>query len=342
MLKAFSNATLATQHRLDDSRPEIKACPRFIRTRRHSSGVASTLGVLPCGKIADPLALEGDRPAAMMTNWNEGAPDDSVSEDREGPRKRANPIIVTTSWDDGHPLDLRLAEMLRARVLPGTFFIPLAGPDGKPTLCPGDLRSLQAEGFEIGAHTVSHRTLAPLKGELLWTEVHRSKQVLEHMLGHKVSMFCYPKGSYNQRTIRAVEKAGFEGARTVQMLSRSLAFKRFEMPTTLQAYPHTPLTYLKNLGKQCNFLGLYRYVSDLHRCKNWVQLGKKLFDQVLREGGIWHLYGHSWELEDLNLWEQLAEMLDYVADRPGVAYVTNGQMLRQSSVQPQLPRLATA
>ena len=248
-----------------------------------------------------------------------------------------NPIIVTTSWDDGHPLDLRLAEMLRARALPGSFFVPLAGPDGKPTLCPDDLRSLKAEGFEIGAHTVSHRALAPLTGELLWTEVHRSKQVLEDVLGHNVSMFCYPKGSYNQRTIRAVEKAGFEGARTVRMLSRSLAFKRYEMPTTLQAYPHTPLIYLKNLGKQRDFLGLYRYGTKLRQCENWVQLGKNLFDQVLREGGIWHLYGHSWELEELSLWEQLAEILDYVARRPGAAYVTNGQLLHLPFVQQQLP-----
>jgi peptidoglycan-N-acetylglucosamine deacetylase len=265
-----------------------------------------------------------------------------LSEDRAGPRTPANLIIVTTSWDDGDPLDLRLAEMLCVRALPGSFFVPLAGPDGKPTLCPGDLRSLQAEGFEIGAHTVSHRTLAPLKGEQLWTEVHRSKDVLENMLGHNVPMFCYPKGSYNQRTIRAVEKAGFEGARTVRMLSRSLAFKRYEMPTTVQAYPHTPLNYLRNLGKQGDFPSLYRYVTDLHRCENWAQLGKKLFDQVLRQGGIWHLYGHSWELEELSLWDQLAELLDYIAGRPGVAYLTNGQVLRQPFVQQQLPKLATA
>jgi peptidoglycan/xylan/chitin deacetylase (PgdA/CDA1 family) len=260
----------------------------------------------------------------------------NLSEDRAGLAKVSNPIIVTTSWDDGDPLDLRLAEMLRTKAVRGSFFVPLTGPDGRPTLGPGDLRSLQGEGFEIGAHTVSHRTLAPLRGEQLWTEVHRSKEVLENMLGHNVPMFCYPKGSYNQWTIRAVEKAGFEGARTVRMLSRGLRFKRYEMPTTLQAFPHTPLNYLRNLGKQGDFPSFYSYVTDLRACENWVQLGQKLFDRVLREGGIWHLYGHSWELEELNLWERLSEMLDYVAGRPGVTYLTNGQVLRQPSVQQQL------
>jgi hypothetical protein len=253
-----------------------------------------------------------------------------------------NPIIVTSSWDDGHPLDLRIAEMLRARALPGTFYVSLAGPDGKPTLGAGDLRSLNAEGFEIGAHTVSHRTLAGLTGQPLWMEVHRSKQLLEEMLGQTISMFCYPKGSYDQQTIRAVEKAGYEGARTVRMLGRTLTFKRYEMPTTVQAFPHPPLNYLKNLGKRRDFAGLYRYVTGLHRCVNWVALGKKLFNEVLREGGIWHIYGHSWEIEETNLWDQLTEMLDYVSHRPGVTYATNGQVLRLPSVQQQLSKRAEA
>jgi peptidoglycan-N-acetylglucosamine deacetylase len=274
-----------------------------------------------------------------VTNRISESTDTQVLQERVAIGDAAYPIIVTTSWDDGDPLDLHLAEMLRERALPGSFFVPLTGPDGKPTLCPSDLRSLQAEGFEIGAHTVSHRVLAPLKGDQLWTEVHRSKYVLEAMLGQEVPMFCYPKGSYNRRTIRAVEKAGFEGARTVRMLSHALDFKSYEMPTTVQAYPHAPINYLRNLGKQGDFPSFYRYVTDLRGCESWVQLGKKLFDQVLLEGGIWHLYGHSWELEDLNLWEQLAEMLDYVAHRPEVTYLVNGQVVRhrkgrQDSPQP--------
>jgi hypothetical protein len=250
----------------------------------------------------------------------------------------ANPIIVTSSWDDGHPLDLRVAAMLRARGLPATFYVSLASPDGKPLLGACDLRSLNAEGFEIGAHTVSHRVLAGLSGQPLWMEVRRSKQLLEEMLEEAVCMFCYPKGSYDRRTIRAVEKAGYEGARTVEMLSHRLTFKRYEMPTTVQAFPHRLINYAKNLGKRRKFVDLYRYLSGLRTCVNWVALGKKLFDDVLQEGGIWHLYGHSWEVEEMNLWNQLAEMLDYISRRPGVTYATNGQLLRLPFVHPRLSK----
>ena len=272
-----------------------------------------------------------------MINRSLESTDKHFSDGPAGKTNHSRSIIVTTSWDDGDPLDLGLAEMLRERGLPGTFFVPLTGPYGKPTLRPGDLRTLQAEGFEIGAHTVSHRCLAPLKGEELWKDVRNSKCVLEDMLGEEVPMFCYPNGSYNRRTIRAVEKAGFEGARTVRMLNHSPAFNAYEMPTTVQAYPHTPLAYLRNLGKQGDLAGLYGYVTDLRRCKNWVQLGKRLFDKVLAEGGIWHLYGHSWELEALNVWDELAEILDYVARRPGVSYLLNAQVVRQRAVLNQVP-----
>ena len=32
---------------------------------------------------------------------------------------------ITTSWDDGHPLDLRVAELLAKYGLQGTFYVPM-------------------------------------------------------------------------------------------------------------------------------------------------------------------------------------------------------------------------
>ena len=58
------------------------------------------------------------------------------------------PRIVTTSWDDEAPLHLKVAELLRARALPGTFYIPPIGYDGCRTLGSGHLRLLTSKGFE--------------------------------------------------------------------------------------------------------------------------------------------------------------------------------------------------
>lgn len=239
-----------------------------------------------------------------------------------------NQTIVMTSWDDGDPQDLRLAEMLREAGVAATFYIPIFGEGGKRILAPGDIRDLALEGFEVGAHSMTHPVLSDLHGKRLWVEVYECKEVLEHILGREVQMFCYPRGRYNQEVLEAVRKAGYHGARTTRMLCQQLSFNSFEIPTTLQAFPHDSLTYYKNLGKRRDLPGLYKYVTELRRFHSWVELGKTLFDQALQEGGIWHLYGHSWEIEELGLWDDLRRMLDYVRNRPGVIYASNSQALQ--------------
>ena len=66
----------------------------------------------------------------------------------------------------------------------------------------------------------------------------------------------------------------------------------------------------------------------------WVDLARLLFDTVLENGGVWHLYGHSWEIHELNLWEELRIVLDFVSNRPGVLYLCNGSVVRLGAMQP--------
>ena len=68
-------------------------------------------------------------------------------------------LAITTSWDDGHPLDLRIAELLTKYDLQGTFYVPLH--NSRPTMSPAQIREL-AGSFEIGAHTVNHVRLTSL------------------------------------------------------------------------------------------------------------------------------------------------------------------------------------
>jgi peptidoglycan/xylan/chitin deacetylase (PgdA/CDA1 family) len=238
-----------------------------------------------------------------------------------------NRTIVVTSWDDGSPQDLKIAELLQDAGLAATFYVPIFGSDGRQTLLPEDLRSLASRRFEVGAHTMTHAVLSDLRGQRLWVEVNECKQVLQQILGCEVPMFCYPRGRFNQEVLETVRRAGYCGARTTRMLCSRGPFNTFEMPTTLQAYPHDSLTYYKNLSKRRDLPGLYRYVRELSHLRSWVELGKKLFDQVLLEGGVWHLYGHSWEIDELGIWDDLKEMVDYVRQRPGVTYATNSQVL---------------
>ena len=237
------------------------------------------------------------------------------------------PVFVTTSWDDDDRAGLKVAELLTTLGLRGTFYVPTWRLEQDSRFSASDLRTLFEAGFEIGAHSVSHPLLDELDAKELKHEIGECKKVLEQILAAEVPMFCYPKGRFNAQVESALRLAGYKGARTTQMLTSGIDFDRFAVPTTIQAYPHARSNYVRNLIRQGALPVLFNALPDLIRFKDWLQLGKTAFDRVLRHGGMWHLYGHPWEIEKLGLWEQLKEMLEYVRNRSEVRYVTNGQLV---------------
>lgn len=229
--------------------------------------------------------------------------------------------IVTTSWDDGDYADVKVAELLKSRGVRGTFYVPINYR--KRALDHSQLRSLASEGFEIGAHGFSHKILSRLHPKALVEEIVPCRPVLEDVIGREVRMFCYPCGRYDASVVRALREAGYWGARTVHMLATRPATNAFEIPTTLQMFPHSWSTYLKNVARAHRLECLQTFLVQRRRLQSWLALAKTLFDLVLENGGIWHLYGHSWEIDNLGLWADLGEILDYVGGRNGVSYVSN-------------------
>ena len=89
------------------------------------------------------------------------------------------PCIVTTSWDDGSKLDLRLAELLEKHGVKGTFYVPRSYLD--EPLQGSDIVALDEE-FEIGAHTLHHVALTTIPPEEAKREIDSSKVYLEELL----------------------------------------------------------------------------------------------------------------------------------------------------------------
>jgi peptidoglycan/xylan/chitin deacetylase (PgdA/CDA1 family) len=233
----------------------------------------------------------------------------------------ALPVVVTTSWDDGHVLDRRLASMLTGRGLAGTFYIAPENVEfaARDLLDPGGLRELAA-CFEIGGHTLTHRRLTTLGLAEAGTELRAGKERLEQVIQRPVTSFCYPGGLYRAEHVPLLKRAGFRCARTVRRLSTSPVTDPFAMRTTVQARPHPrdwPAVVALNHGRPVRSL----------RCTDWSTLAVTLFDRVLAGGGVFHLWGHSWEIDRLGQWDRLARVLDHIAGRPGVSYTTNGGLL---------------
>ncbi len=122
---------------------------------------------------------------------------------------------ITTSWDDGHPLDFRVAELLANYGLRGTFYVPRTAPTG--TMTAVQVRELSSS-FEIGAHTVHHVDLTRVTPENARQEIVDAKAWLEDTTGRPCAMFCPPLGRYSIRHLEMVRQAGFGGLRSVELL----------------------------------------------------------------------------------------------------------------------------
>ncbi len=127
------------------------------------------------------------------------------------------PIIFT--FDDGY-LDnfLYAFPLLRQYGFGGTFFVVTQFLDeGRAGYMSWQqARLMQANGMEIESHGVSHEDLAGAPAEFVAEQLKASRARIEKELGKPVRFFAYPYGSYDRRTVEALQSAGYWAAVTTE------------------------------------------------------------------------------------------------------------------------------
>jgi len=231
-------------------------------------------------------------------------------------------IIVTTSWDDGNKLDLKLAQLLKKYGIRGTFYISPKNREFRKEDLLSDKEIIKLNrDFEIGAHTMTHPRLTKISEKEAFNEIIDSKKYLEKLIGEEIRCFCYPGGKYNEKIMELVRKAGFCYSRTMKKFELHFAKNLLLSGTTLEAHRNSlltlPIDSLKILT--ISRFHLIEFIKNL----NWEYLAKKTFDQVEKHGGVYHLWGHSWVIEKGNEWEKIERVLSYISRKINVKYWTN-------------------
>ena len=236
---------------------------------------------------------------------------------------------MTTSWDDGHPLDFRVADLLESNGLRGTFYVPESASTG--TMPAADVRRLSGR-FEVGAHTIRHTFLDTADDVTAEREIVDSKAWVQDVTGRPCELFCPPAGKFAARDLRLIREAGYVGLRSVELLSTDWPRRTdglLLMPTTLHAFPHGPATYLKNAIKRRSARNLWHFVKH-GGASDWRHRAERMLDGVATHGGVFHLWGHSWELEQTGQWDRLTRVLEVMGrftDR--LPCLTNGEVCRR-------------
>jgi peptidoglycan/xylan/chitin deacetylase (PgdA/CDA1 family) len=237
--------------------------------------------------------------------------------------------IVTTSWDDGHPLDLRVADMLERYHVPATFYLPVErtkrgcmGPDGMSEI---------GRRFDVGGHTYHHVNLRTVSPGRARQEIAGGKSRIEDIVGRSLACFCYPYGGYNGQVVEEVRAAGFLGARTTRCLSRTMG-DPFRMGPTIHAKDWWFGPYLRDAAASRDIrLLLYMLGKNLF-LKGWDDVALATLDFVIANGGVWHLYGHSWEIDSSGDWARLERVLQGVSARAdNVRPMDNSELIRSYS-----------
>jgi hypothetical protein len=235
-------------------------------------------------------------------------------------------VAFTFSVDDGYPSDMKIAELLHKHGLKATFFVPVKNREGFEVVSPAQIREI-GRYFEIGSHTFDHRYLNNLDMVEARYQITEGKKQLEDLLGAAIAGFCYPGGKHRQRDIEIVKAAGFKYARTVMNLCFDAGDQPFEMPTTIQFYPHESRVFLRNFASSGHWWKRHHALRLAVQYQYWIDRLYALFDFACEHGGAFHLWGHSMEVDQLNAWRELDRFLAYVASKIALPDRLNNEQL---------------
>lgn len=190
-------------------------------------------------------------------------------------------MIAEISIDDGDVLDLRSADLLRDIGLDATFYIPT-----NCELSDEEVKSISGD-FEVGGHTTSHPVdMKLLSDELLHSEIDDNRKWLADVTGKPPTKFCYPRGRYDDRVMRVVRHCGYHQART-----------------TLVGYTREPLdAFRRHTTVHC-------FQRPEYGSTPWLQYAIIKLSEATSINGYFHLWFHSWEIEENDDWRNLETIL---------------------------------
>jgi peptidoglycan/xylan/chitin deacetylase (PgdA/CDA1 family) len=185
---------------------------------------------------------------------------------------------VCITFDDGCETDLiAAAPALREFRFRATFYLTAAFLGTPGYLNAEQVRDLDAQGFEIGCHSMTHAYLSDLPEPELKLEIVDAKNLIERIVGHEIEQFSCPGGRYNRRTLAMARRAGFKTVVNSEFHANSLATSNYELGRVAMLRDLS----MGEFSAVCHGHGLWKKRLYL-RTRRGVQrlLGNRIYDRV--------------------------------------------------------------
>ncbi len=146
-----------------------------------------------CGKDGDPDTANEPETYTGTLPVGESTTDAGASENQPGPYKPTDKLIALTFDDGPNPSTTgRILDCLKQNNAKATFFVIGYSVKGHADI----LKRAQAQGCEIGSHTLDHDILTKVSSERLHNQVEGMDDLLEQELGSAPDLFRAPGGAY--------------------------------------------------------------------------------------------------------------------------------------------------
>ena len=185
---------------------------------------------------------------------------------------------VCITFDDGCETDLiSAAPVLREFGFGATFYLT-SGFLGTPGYQRAEqVRELDALGFEIGCHSMTHPYLSDLSDAELGREIVDAKLQIEQMLGHAIEHFSCPGGRYDRRTLETARRAGFRTVANSEFHANSASTSPYQLGRVAMLRDLT----LEEFGATCQGRGLWKkHLQDRVRHSMQKVLGNRVYDKL--------------------------------------------------------------
>ena len=113
----------------------------------------------------------------------------------------------------------------------------------KPLLSFDQMKALLKNGWTIGSHTKTHANLTTLPRYKCEDEIIGSKLILEDALNCRVDYFAFPKGLYDDSSIKICEQAGYKAAFSAEPDAIKVNGDKFKLPRISIDRTHTLLEF---------------------------------------------------------------------------------------------------